>query len=171
MTATQSIARIRIARSSKPDSLPSPRRLAGFVTAGALTLSLILAAAVPARAGDRGDNLAKALIAAVIVGAIIHETKRDKPAPAPVPEPVRKKKRYSYDDETRIPAVCALEFEGEHRAVTVYPESCLRDEGVRGRLPVGCANEARIYGKRDRIYSERCLRDAGFTLPGKRGRY
>lgn len=158
MTAASSPVRIRIARTAKADAILSPRRLAGFITAGAVTLSLILAMALPARAGDRSNDLAKALIAALVIGAIVHESKRDAPAPAPIA-------RKTPVPDTRIPAVCALEFEGEQRSVIVYPESCLRDEGVRGRLPTACAKVARIYGQRDHIYSERCLRDAGFTLP------
>jgi len=166
---TAAIETIRIARTAKAP--PSPNRLAGYITAGAVTLSLILATALPARAGDRGDDLAKALIAAIVIGAIIHETKRDDPAPAPLPEPVRKKKGgFIHEQDNRIPAVCALQFEGDRRAVTVYPERCLRREGVQGRLPSHCAKDARIYGKRDRVYTERCLRDAGFDLPGRRHR-
>ena len=167
---TAAFKTIRIARTAKAPI--SPNRLAGYITAGAVTLSLILATALPARAGDRGDDLAKALIAAVVIGAIIHETKRDDPAPAPVPEPVRKKKgHFNHGPDKRIPAVCALQFEGDLSGDTYYPERCLRREGVRGRLPASCAKDARIYGKHDRIYSERCLRRAGFDMPRKHYRY
>mgnify|MGYP001313687947 CR=1 FL=1 len=169
MTAGHDIETFRIARTAKADTRPSPRRVAGMFTAAAAALSLVLATALPARAGDRGEDLAKALIAALVIGAIIHETKKDNraPAPVPVPEPTRKKKKKKdkWHSEARIPAVCALQFEGERRSVTVYPERCLLREGVSRKLPRYCANEARIYGDWDRIYSERCLREAGFRLP------
>ncbi|MEZ5797024.1 MAG: hypothetical protein R3D63_05810 [Paracoccaceae bacterium] len=166
MSAAPQFETVRIDRMQKPDRPRSPRKLAGMITAGAVALSLVLSTALSARADSRKDDLAKALIAALVIGAIVHETRKDK-APAPAPDPVHKKKKKHYDDRRgyRIPAVCALEFDGERRNVTVYPERCLKREGVTARLPVQCANEARIYGKWDRIYSERCLRDAGFRLP------
>lgn len=166
MTAGHGIETIRIARSVAADRVASPRRLAWAITAGAAALSLVLASALPARAGSRDDDLAKALIAALVVGAIIHETRKDdRPAPpvvVPAPDPVHKKKKRKHPPV--IPSACALEFEGERRSVTVYPESCLRDYGVESRLPRYCAKEARIYGEWDRIYSEKCLREAGFKL-------
>jgi hypothetical protein len=165
MTAGHGFETIRIARSAAADRVASPRRLAWGITAGAAALSLVLASALPARAGDK-DDLAKALIAALVVGAIIHETRKDdRPAPpvvVPAPEPVHKKKKRKHPPV--IPSACALEFEGERRSVTVYPESCLLDYGVESRLPRYCAKEARIYGEWDRIYSEKCLREAGFKL-------
>lgn len=165
MTARPLAGQNRIARNRAGDKVANPRRLGWAVTAGAAAVSLILASAIPARAGDRKEDLAKALIAALVVGAIIHETRKDdSPTPppvVPVPEPVHKKKR---KHPPVIPNVCALEFEGEHRSVTVYPESCLLDQGVQDRLPRHCARNARIYGSWDRIYGEKCLRDAGFKL-------
>lgn len=157
---------IRIARSAKADTRPSPRRMGWMLTAGAAALALALGAALPARAADR-DDIAKALVAALVVGAIIHEVNdrddRKKPSSAPAPESIYKKKRREHVPV--VPSVCAMEFEGERRSVTVYPERCLRREGISERLlPRHCAKDARIWGKRDRIYSERCLRDAGFKL-------
>jgi hypothetical protein len=149
--------RIRIARNNRADAIPSPRRLASIVTAGAAALAVLLAASLPARAGGKGDDLAKALIAALVVGAIIHETRKDDPAPAPVHKKKRDKRHKT------VPTACALEFEGERKSVTVYPESCLQDFGVRA-LPEYCAKNARIYGEWDRIYGEKCLREAGFQV-------
>ena len=168
MTGDHHLETIRIARKGQPQ--PSARRLGLIATAGAAALSLVLATAIPARAGNKGDDIAKALIAALVIGALVHEAQKDKVAPPPPapPEPVRKKKK---DKAPRIPAVCALEFEGAERSVTVYPESCLLDEGVTHRLPRHCAKEARIYGEWDRVYGERCLREAGFRLPGDHRTY
>lgn len=139
---------------------PAPRFAAGL-TAGAAALALVLAAAVPAPARADSDDLAKALIGALVVGAIIHETKKkDKPAPAP--EPVKKPRGQ------RIPAWCAISIDGARQDVTLYPESCLRDEGIRGELPRDCASRATIFGQRDRVYGEDCLARAGYILPGDR---
>ncbi len=162
------IEKIRIARNAAATPVPSPRRLAGIITGGAVALSLVLATALPAKAGGRNDDLAKALIAALVVGAIIHETRKDdKPAPAPAPDPVHKKKKKKKHDSARVPAACGLQFEGERRDVTVYPESCLLDHGMTRHLPRHCAREARIFGEWDRIYGEKCLREAGFRLPSR----
>ena len=136
------------------------RRFAAMLTGGAAALALVLATAIPAKA-DKKDDLAKALIAALVVGVIAHELKdKDKPAPVPVPvpEPVKNK---------RVPSVCAISIDGAERSVTLYPESCLRAEGFDYRLPRGCANSATIYGERDRVYSAQCLRDAGFRVSGR----
>ncbi len=164
MTTGPRTERIRIARSDRADVVPSPRRLASAITAGAAALALLLAASLPARAGGKGDDLAKALIAALVVGAIIHETRKDDPAPPPVPAPVhKKKKKKRFEHPPTIPAACGLQFEGERTSVTVYPETCLLEYGVKA-LPEYCAKDARIYGEWDRIYGEKCLRDAGFML-------
>ena len=133
----------------------SGRRLAAMITGGAAALALVLATAIPARAET--NDLTKALIAALVVGAIAHELK-DKDKPAPLPEPVKTK---------RVPAVCAISIDGAERSVTLFPESCLRKEGFDYRLPRYCANSATIFGKRDRVYSAQCLRDAGFRVTGR----
>ena len=130
----------------------SGRRLATMVTGGAAALALVLATAIPAKAETK--DLTKALIAALVVGAIAHELKdKDKPSP----EPVKSK---------RVPAVCAISIDGADRTVTLYPESCLREEGFTYRLPRHCANRATIFGERDRVYSSQCLREAGFRVTG-----
>jgi hypothetical protein len=120
------------------------------LTAATVAMSVMLASAAPSYADKKGDDLAKALAAALILGAIVNGIDNNKPKPAP--EPVRQK---------RVPSVCAIEIDSDHgRSVTVYTESCLRDEGFR-RLP-DCGRSVRIYGQRDRIYSAQCLRDAGY---------
>ena len=144
----------RIASSAMRETGLSGRRLAGMITAGAVAFALVLGAALPARA-DRKDDLAKALIGALIVGAIVNEL-NDKSDPRP--EPVKSR---------RVPAVCAISIDGAERSVTLFPESCLRREGFDHRLPRGCANSARIFGKDDRVYSAQCLRDAGFRVSGR----
>lgn len=150
---------IRIARQAPRDRGTCAHGLATFLTAGAAVLALLLATAMPAKA-DRKDDLAKALIAALVLGVIVNETKKADPAPVPVPvpEPVRQR---------RIPAICAITIEGAERDVTLFPESCLRREGFDQRLPRGCANTARIFGRDDRVYSVQCLRDAGYRISGR----
>lgn len=137
----------------------SGRRFATALTGGALVLALVLGAAMPAKA-DKKDNLAKALIAALVVGAVASGVDA-KPKPPPVvvaPEPVK---------QNRVPSVCAISIDGAERSVSLYSESCLRREGFDQRLPRGCANDARIFGREDRVYSAQCLRDAGFRLSGR----
>ena len=151
----------RIASQGITETTLSGRRFAAMITGGAAALALVLATAIPAKA-DKKDDLAKALIAALVVGAIAHElTDKDKPAPVPVPVPVPEPVK-----NKRVPSVCAISIDGTDRSVTLFPESCLRAEGFDYRLPRGCANGATIYGERDRVYSAQCLRDAGFRVTG-----
>jgi hypothetical protein len=148
----------RISSHGISETTLSGRRFAAMLTGGAAALALVLATAIPAKA-DKKDDLAKALIAALVVGAIAHELKDDKkPAPLPEPEPVR---------SARVPSVCAISIDGSDRSVSLYSETCLRQEGFDYRLPRGCANNATIFGERDRVYSAQCLRDAGFRVSGR----
>ncbi len=140
------------------------RKLMTGLTAAAVALSLLAVAAVPARADKRGDDLAKALAAALILGAIVNGidnkgSHHPKPQPPqPKPNPVK---------HPRVPSVCAIEIDSQQqRNVTVYSENCMREEGFNYRLP-DCARNIRIYGERDRVYSAQCLRDAGFTVGGR----
>ena len=137
-----------------------------------MTLSLILATALPARAGDRNDDLAKALIAAVVIGAIIHESKRDDPPPSSRQNPsARKKPLRSMSGTTASPPSAPVNSRGSpyhHRLPRTLPAP--RRRAGPPALPLR-DRSARIRGKRDRVYTERCLRDAGFEMPGKRHRY
>ena len=151
----------RIASRGISETTLSARRFAAMLTGGAAALALVLATTIPAKAEK--NDLTKALIAALVVGAIAHELKdKDKPAaqPVPVPEPEPVTSR-------RVPSVCAISIDGAERSVTLYPESCLRAEGFKARLPRGCANTATIYGQRDRVYSAQCLRAAGSRVSGR----
>lgn len=142
---------------ARPYAAPvSMRRMANLVTAVAVALSLLLASALPVRAGGR-DDLAKALIAAIVIGALLHSTNKGNaaPPPAPQPQPVQR---------PRIPAVCAIAINSQRR---VFSENCLRREAFSYRLPGHCASEARIYGRPDRIYGAECLRSAGFRVSGR----
>ena len=124
------------------------------LTALTVAASLVLASAAPSFADKQGDDLAKALAAALLLGVVINgiDNNNDRNKPRHAPDPVRQK---------RVPSVCAIEIDSDRgRSVTVYTESCLRDEGFR-RLP-NCGRSVRIYGQRDRIYSDQCLRDAGY---------
>lgn len=146
------------------ETTTSGRRFAGVVTAGAVALALALGAAFPAKA-ERKDDLAKALLGALVVGVIVNELNaRPKAPPAVVtprvvaPEPTR---------SNRVPSVCAITIDGAERSVSLYPESCLRREGFDRRLPRDCANQASIFGRDDTVYSALCLRDAGFRVSGR----
>ena len=95
----------RIASTGVAESGMQPRRFATLMTGGAVAFALVLGAALPAKA-DKKDDLAKALIAALVVGAIAHELK-DKPKPAPAPEPVK---------QPRVPGVCEIAIDGADRS-------------------------------------------------------
>jgi hypothetical protein len=157
-SATLAETTLCLAPAPKP-ALTFRKRLLGPAIAALTSLSLILGTTSPAFSRDRDDDLAKALAAAIVLGIIVNHANKKKrhDPPAPIPEPVR---------APRVPAVCAIEIDGNHRSVTVYPESCLRDEGFDYRLPRDCAKTARVYGRPDRIYGVQCLRNAGFRVSG-----
>lgn len=146
-----------------PDQPRRFRPFANALTAGAVAVSLILGAAVPARAGGK-DDLAKAIIAAIILGAIVKGVSDSHAAPAPAPRPVPQPA-----PQPRVPGVCAIEIGGQGygQGRRVFSEACLRREGFAYVLPQRCASEARIYGRWDRIYGAHCLRDAGFRVSGR----
>ena len=147
-----------------PNRSPLKRLMTGM-TALAVAGSLVLASAVPSQADRRGDNIAKALAAAIVLGLIVNNAKKGNGHPAPVPAPIPLPQPLPVN-KPRVPAVCAIEIDSDRgNAVTVYSESCMRDEGFDYRLP-DCARSVRIYGERDRIYSAKCLRDAGFRVGG-----
>ena len=150
----------RIASRGISETTLSARRFAAMLTGGAAAVALVLATTIPAKAENKND-LAKALIAALVVGVIANELKdKDKPAPIrePIPEPA---------PINHVPSVCAISIDGAERSVTLYPETCLRKEGFYARLPRGCANSATVFGQRDKVYSSQCLRDAGFRVSGR----
>lgn len=149
----------------------SNRRFTAGLTAGAAALALVLSLVMPAPAKADGDDLAKALIGALVVGAIIKGSKKDKPAPQP--EPVQGGQWGSWNGEKPgagakpIPATCAIQIDGKSQDVALYPETCIRDMGIDAALPRDCATGATIFGHRDRVYGESCLRKAGFRLAGR----
>ena len=144
---------VRLAARGVAERGVTGRSFASLLTAGAAVLALFLAMALPARA-DSKDDLAKALIAALVVGVIVDQL-NDSPAQA---KPVKQK---------RVPAVCEISIDGTHRSVSLFSENCMRREGFKPRLPRRCATEAKIFGKRDTVYAAQCLRDAGFRVSGR----
>lgn len=149
------ILRPRSQRSLQPPFLGPAQSFRGpfaFLAGAIAVLALVLATAFPARADDR--DLTKALIAALIIGALAQELTDQ---PGSVYKPARK---------PRLPSVCAISIDGEGQALVLYSGNCLRDEGYSYSLPRECSSRATIFGDRDRVYSAKCLRKAGFKVTG-----
>jgi hypothetical protein len=159
LAETASVARALPRASQNP-----VKRFMATLTAGVTALSMLVATAIPAHADRASDNLAKAVVGALIIGAIVNSANRGHAAPAPAPTPERPVEVRS----PRVPQVCAVEISGARRTVVLYPERCLRREGFDYRLPRGCATEIRMRGRTDRAYSAQCLSDAGFRVGGSR---
>ncbi len=170
-------------RAQTRDGSGAIRKLMTGLTAAALALTLLAAAAVPARADRASDNLAKALAAALVIGAIVNgiDNNNDRVE-------VRDRGQndgwdngrdqdwqnrdwrdgrghsHKYGRQPRVPQACAFRLKGKHsRSALVYSERCLRQQGFTYRLP-DCGHSLRVQGKRDRVYSEQCLIGAGFSL-------
>ena len=149
---------------------PMLRRIGKPVIGAVLAASLVFGSASHSLADKRGDDIAKVLGAALILGLIINNVDKSKakakPTPVPQPRPQPKPKP-QHSAVPRVPSQCAISIDSNSgRAVTMYSESCLRDTGFNYRLP-DCARPMRIYGQRDNVYSEQCLRDAGFRISGR----
>lgn len=160
--ASETLAETHFALRSRAVPKNPIKSLMGGLTALAVAASLLMASALPSHADKKGDDLAKALAAIIIIGTIANniDNKNDakKRPHHPKPQPAK---------HPRVPGVCAIEIDSNAgRPVTMYTESCLREEGFNYRLP-NCARSVRIYGQRDRVYSAQCLRDAGFKLGGR----
>lgn len=140
-------------RSQTGEAMPL-KRLLGGLTMLAAAVALIAASAVPSHADRRSDNIAKVIVGALIVGAIVNEVQKDKRKPPVYPV-----------DSRRVPGACAIEIESasQPRPVVVYGGTCLREYGLT-RLPA-CGRGATIYGRAERLYSPDCLRGAGFSVP------
>ena len=153
---------IHALRETRQTPMFTLKRQANFFVVLLMAVALLAATAMPSHADKRGDNLAKIIAGALVIGLIaktIDDNKhRDKPKPhrpQPYPEPTY---------QPRVPSVCAISIDSNSGdAVTMYSQKCLRREGFDYRLP-NCARDVRIYGEADRVYSAQCLRDAGFRL-------
>lgn len=158
-----------LGRRAKPPATPV-KRIADVAIAMLVSVGLLAASATPSMADRRGDNFAKAIGAALVLGLLINSLDnkpKAKPAPKPAPKPTPKPKP-RHEAIPTVPAICAIEIDSSQgQAVTVFSEACMLREGFDYRLP-NCARNVRIYGRSDRVYSEQCLSDAGFRT---RSRY
>ncbi|WP_054006025.1 hypothetical protein [Cypionkella psychrotolerans] len=153
---------IHALRDTRHTPMFTMKRQANIFVILLMAISLLAATAMPSHADKRGDNLAKIIAGALVIGLIANSIDNnkhhDKPKPhkpQPYPEPVY---------QPRVPSVCAISIDSNSgNAVTMYSQNCLRREGFDYRLP-NCARDVRIYGEADRVYSAQCLRDAGFRL-------
>ncbi|MDO8983725.1 hypothetical protein [Cypionkella sp.] len=155
---------IHARRDTRQTPMFTLKRQANILIVLLIAISLLAATAMPSHADKRGDNFAKIIAGALVIGLIAktiddnkdrNKPKPHHPQPQPYPEP-------SY--LPRVPSVCAISIDSNSGdAVTMYSQKCLRREGFDYRLP-NCARDVRIYGEADRVYSAQCLRDAGFRL-------
>jgi hypothetical protein len=157
-----------------------PAILVNLTTAAAVAAAAIFAGTGPVQAKD--DDLLKIIagVAAVaVIANVITQNQRQAtrvtrnvtPEPQPRPRATQAEDYWRYLDPVkpvrstrgpRLPAACALEFEGGPRPVTYYAESCLRREGVAYALPQYCAEQIRSRDWQGRVYEAECLRDAGY---------
>jgi hypothetical protein len=163
-----------------------PAILLNLTTAAAVAAAAIFSGSGPVQAGDKDlfKLLAGVAAVAVIASAVNQNQRRaagvSRNQPLnPFPRiPGTQAEDYwqnqSRDDDgytwnsrsdrrgPRIPAACALEFDGGPRPVTYYAETCLKREGVSYALPQYCAEQIRSRDWQGRVYEAECLRDAGY---------
>lgn len=125
------------------------------------SLSLLVTSAAPALADRKSDNMLKALLGIAVLGAIIHETKKDRRPAPPVVTP-RPPVVVVPDYRADLPRACVVKITGLRGEHMGYGESCLIDYGYNTRLPRHCAHDTFINGRPDRIFATNCLADAGF---------
>ncbi len=158
---------IHALRETRQTPMFTMKRQANILVVLLMALSLLAATAMPSHADKRGDNLAKIIAGALVIGLIAKTIDDNKDRNKPKPHKPQPHKPQPYPEPTyqpRVPSVCAISIDSNSgNPVTMYSEKCLRDEGFDYRLP-RCARDVRIYGQADRVYSAQCLRDAGFRL-------
>ena len=167
-TLAETVHALRDARAKPVFAL---KRQGNRLMAALVALSMLAASATPSHADKRGDDLAKALAAALAIGLVINaidknNKKHTTPAPAPQPYPYPHHPRPTPQPihQPRVPAACAIEMDSSnYGTVRMYPERCLRSEGFNYRMP-DCGRSVRIYGQPDWVYSEQCLRESGFRI-------
>ena len=138
------------------------KRLMNIAVAATVSVGLLASSAAPAMADRKSDNMLKALLGIAVLGAIIHETKKDRrPAPQPAPQPYPPVVVVP-DHRADLPRACVMKITGLRGEHMGYGESCLIDYGYTTRLPRHCAHDTRINGRPDRIFATNCLADAGF---------
>jgi hypothetical protein len=177
MYNSATLAETAFAAGAFPRAQAKPvKRMMTALTGAVTALGLMVASAAPAHADRASDNLAKVVVTAIAIGAIVNALDHEnqpaaqpvrQPLPRPVPQPLPLPEP-EHVRSPKVPAVCAIEFSGARRNVTVYPERCLRREGFEARLPRQCATEARVFGRNDRVYAEDCLRNTGYRIEGDR---
>ena len=171
-TLAETVHALRDARAKPAFAL---KRQGNRLMAALVALSMLAASATPSHADKRGDDLAKALAAALAIGLVVsaidkNKNKHTAPAPAPQPYPYPQPKPHHPRPapqpvyQPRVPAACAIEMDSSnYGTVRMYPERCLRSEGFNYRMP-DCGRSVRIYGQPDWVYSEQCLRESGFRI-------
>lgn len=167
-TLAETVHALRDARAKPVFAL---KRQGNRLMAALVALSMLAASATPSHADKRGDDLAKALAAALAIGLVVNaidknNKKHTTPAPAPQPYPYPHHPRPTPQPvhQPRVPAACAIEMDSSnYGTVRMYPERCLRSEGFNYRMP-DCGRSVRIYGQPDWVYSEQCLRESGFRI-------
>lgn len=141
------------------------RQFIGTIAAAAIAITGFTAA--PARAGEDevGAALA-ALLGLAIVGAVIHEKKKDKkrhtvhtpvhPTPKPLPKRVNRK---------LLPAHCLRSFHTDHGKRRLFGQRCLNKHyRYVDSLPYRCHREVFTDRGWRQGYGARCLNRHGFQL-------
>ncbi|MCB4379679.1 hypothetical protein [uncultured Tateyamaria sp.] len=140
------------------------RQFIGTIAAVAIAITGFSAA--PARAGDDevGAALA-ALLGLAIVGAVIHEKKKDKKRRHTVHTPVHPKPLPKRVDRKLLPQKCLRSFNTDRGHRRIFGQRCLNNHYKFARsLPAACHRE--VYTDRGwrRGYAARCLNRHGYQL-------
>jgi hypothetical protein len=151
-----------------------------IATVAAVSILITGFAAAPARAGqdDIGRALA-ALLGIAIVGAVIHDKKKDKKKAAraqqqqrhKVHKPVQKKRHVKprplprRASEHLLPGRCLRSFETHRGTARIFGERCLqRHYSFTNRLPQHCERRVRTDRGPRFGFGARCLRKQGYKL-------
>lgn len=136
-------------------------RLSKVLTAGVLSLTLIMTSLTPtsAQAGLNDDEVL-GLLTLLLLGGAIHNNRTDRQDQG-VREPVTEPRR----DWRVLPASCIRSFTRQNgRYIRIFGKRCLENAGIRTNLlPEACFVRVRNdNGQRRQGYRVRCMRDQGF---------
>jgi hypothetical protein len=166
---------------------PALRRFTATLAATATALALMTAAAVPAHADRRSDDLAKAaaaIAAIAIIGSALNErddrsSRRGRAEPEDRHEGRRNGRQehsrtvrpsYMFQRGAVLPAQCAIELRNRRHTSVAYSENCLRRSGIEGRLPHQCEVSYNSRGRTRTAFDQNCMLNSGFRTQG-RGRH
>lgn len=131
----------------------------------ALAAALVLNPISSTPAAADSDDVAKLLLGAVAVGAIVHVVKKERERDAARAAAAR---ATATANEYNLPTTCTFQIRTHKGRQDVLGQRCMQQEGVNiSRLPTYCSTTINSHRGPRTVYDERCLREFGYVIQTK----